>query len=329
VHTDLTIAPRGEAETAMVLGANGQDGTFLVRRLLRDGRHVVGVDLAERPRFAQMGAAYHYVPLDLRDHAALTALLHHVRPARIYHVAAVHLSSAGGTYEPLFDSLLAVNVGSAHAALEYLRTDAPDCRLLYASSGKVFGSPFPEQIDEGTPRTSTCPYSITKNAAGDLLLYYRKHHDVSASILYLFNHESELRPPDFFIPKLVAAVRQAISPAAPSPRARFHSLDFYCDWGDAEEYMDIAVDVLERAPGEDFVLGTGHCAHAREVVEQLFGRHGLRASDHVEENEPQSTTASRPYHVDSGKLARLVGRRPEIRLDAFLARLVDLALGGQ
>ena len=113
-------------------------------------------------------------------------------PDVIFHFAAIH-GAAGFNYEAVWPELHQVNTLSVHAVLDYIRAERRGCGLVYASSAKVFGTPPPSRIDESTPRLSTDLYSITKNAAHALIDYYRARHDVRASVLYLFNHESPRR----------------------------------------------------------------------------------------------------------------------------------------
>jgi GDPmannose 4,6-dehydratase len=287
--------------TALVLGANGQDGTYLVRSLLRRGRDVVAAGVEPGPRFADHGR---YAAIDLRDGTALARLLAEVKPTEVYHFAAIHKSAGGAPYEDRFGDMLAVNVATVHVVLEQLRRSPG--RLLYASSIKAFGEPPPARVDESTPHRSDCLYAVTKNAAYELIAYYRRVHGVPGSVIYFGNHESPLRPAEFFIPKLARALRgEAVS---------FYTLDFYCDWGSAEEYADICVDVLERAAGEDFVMGTGRCVHARELTEGL----GLT---NVTTTSTATNERPAPYELDVSKLERLV-RRPQRRIEDVVEEIV-------
>lgn len=309
--------------TALVIGCNGQDGTFLCRHLLARGHAVVGLGKQDAPRHAHDGA-FSYVSLDLASGAsALSNLLDAQRPDLVFHVAAVHSSAGVAQYERAFEAMLAVNVASMHAVLEYLRVQAPDARALYASSAKVFGAVLPESIDEETPRVSSCLYSITKNAAGDMIRYYRAAHGCKASQLFLFNHESELRPAGFFVPKLVRALSAAARRAACAEQ--FATFDFYCDWGLADEYMDIAVDCLERAPAEDFVLASGRALHACQLVSQLAKALGIDATS-VLDAASGPAVGQRPYVVRMHKLQQLVGRKPEQPIEELLRGWVQAAV---
>ena len=293
---------------ALVLGCNGQDGSYLVQHLLRRGYEVVGVSRQPQAAYRVAGAAFHHASLDLRHADELRGLLETLRPRFIFHVAAVH-GEAGSRYEPIWQDMLAVNVGATHVCLEYLRTQRPDGGLVYAGSCKTFGPVYPRVVTEKSRQTSPCLYSVTKNASRELIDVYRRDHGTRASVLHLFNHESERRAASFFIPTLVSALRDAL--VDKDHRVEVATLRFYCDWGSAEEYMDIAIDVAERALGEDFILATGHTRSGENLAKELFARHGLDHRAHLIERLVPNETA-RPFRASVGKLAAALGRRPAV-----------------
>ena len=297
---------------ALVLGCNGQDGTFLTRHLLRRGHDVVGLGHEPVSHHGEQ-AHFRYARVDLRDQAALAPLLEEVRPARIFHFAAVHTHAGGPSFEQMFGDMLDVNVKSVHTCLEHMRGRSDGPRLIYAASVKCFGTPLPATIDEATPKKNACLYSISKNTTAALIGSYRDSHGVLAGSVYLFNHESELRPPPFFMPKLVRALA--------GERVTFFTTRFFCDWGSADEYSDIMIDIVDRAPGEDFVLATGRCLDVRELCERLFTERGMNIADHVVEQD--TAPSGTPYQVDLAKLRRLVERVPEVRIEHVVARMLE------
>jgi GDPmannose 4,6-dehydratase len=145
-----------------------------------------------------------------------------------------------------------------------------------------------------------------------------------ASLVYFFNHESALRPPEFFFPKLIACLVGAIRGQAEP--TTFGTLDFCRDWGSAEEYMDLAVDMLEKAPGEDFVLATGRCTQARELVRKLFAEYGLDYRLFIRE-QATAGAPSEPYVASTAKLRDLVGRTPQVGIEEVVRAMVREALG--
>lgn len=295
--------------TALVLGANGQDGSYLIDALLRRGVQVHGAGRQPVARFPAPDLTYH--ALDLTRTDAVGALVEDLRPDAVFHVAAVH-GAAGFRYEDHWLAAHQVNTLAAHAVLDVLRRRLPETRFVYASSAKAFGAHPPEQVNEATPHRSTCLYSITKNAATDVIEHYRRHHGVRASVAYLFNHESPRRGPEYFIPILVARLAEAlIDRSACGP---IGTLGFWCDWGSAEEYMDLMVEVAARTDATDACFATGRTVWAEALTESLFSRFGLRWQDHITETFERAP-ARPPYHVDITRLSQAAGRPPHRRIE--------------
>lgn len=294
------------ARRALVLGCNGQDGGFLVEHLVRRGYEVSGVSRQECPRYN--AGNFSHVALDLRRTDALRDLLNERHPQLIFHVAAVH-GEAGSRYEAIWQDMLAVNVGATHVCLEYLRTQCPQGGLLYAGSGKIYGPNYPRLISEQSRSGSSCLYTVAKNASRDLIACYRRDHGIRASVLHLFNHELERRAAGFFMPMLVGALDRALSGS--NSRTDVETLQFHCDWGSAEEYMDIAVDVAERAFGNDMIVATGRTWWAADLANAVFARHGLDYRRHLSERAAAGEGA-RPYRVSIERLRSLIHRVPKL-----------------
>lgn len=307
--------------TAMVLGANGQDGSYLSEALARRGYQVIGVGRQPAYRYDPPAERFAYRALDLARTAELRRLLEECRPDAVFHVAAIH-GSAGFRYEDSWDTMMQVNVLSAHAVLEHARTRAPDLRFVYANSSKIFPEPLSGAISEATPYAATCLYSIGKIATLELMRQYRRQHRIAAASLILFNHESRRRPATFFWPRIARCVAHARR--EPGHRVTVKTLDFRADWSSAEELMDLAVDVAEKAPAEDFVFASGVTWHGRQAVEATFARHGLDYRRHVDTELPPQDPGPE-FQVRLDRLEARVGRRPRRPLDVIVDDLVAQA----
>lgn len=296
---------------AVIIGVNGQDGTYLAEHLLAHGATVLGIGRQAAPRYLARQERFQYLALDVTEAAALASALERFGPTHAFHVAAVH-GPAGFTYEPVFQQALAVHVGALHTLLDHARTVARELRIVYASSAKVFRSPLPARITEDSPMASSCLYSTTKNAARDLIALYRMHHGIRASILYLFNHESVLRAADYFIPRICGVVTAALAPGGGgSPKTIFKTLDFFCDWGSAREYMEIAAAVAGIDRADDFIVATGRTWHGREFVDALFKRHGLDYRNFITV-ESEAASPGGGFECVLDRLEAGIGRRPRV-----------------
>jgi GDPmannose 4,6-dehydratase len=299
--------PAGDGRSALVLGVNGQDGSYLAERLLAGGWRVLGVGRQHESRWLGAAADFSYHALDLSDVSGFSAFLHAEKPEVVFHVAAVH-GAAGFVYEDHWQEVHAVNTVCTHAILEYLRRAAPGGVLVYASSSKVFGPALPNLVNETSPRHSGCIYTITKNSSTDLIAYYRKVHGVKASVVWTFNHESPRRAGTFFIPQVVEVLARSIIDG--DYQGEIGSLGFWCDWGDAAEFMEIFARIAVRAPGSDLLLATGDTLWAEDFADTLFGGYGLSRKKHLRER--MAPPAERPpkWQADLSALSAGIGGRP-------------------
>ena len=288
-----------DAKRALVLGVNGQDGSYLAEGLIKSGLQVHGVGRQKVARWLPSDSGLIYHALDLIDTDRFWHLLELVRPHFIFHFAAVH-GPAGFFYEEHWRDVHAVNVVALHAVLEYQRRVMPGARLIYASSSKAFGENLPKKITENSPRFSECIYTTTKNAATDLIFYYRKYHHSKSSVIWTFNHESPRRAANYFFPKIIDTLAKSI--VDPKYTTEISSLSFWGNWGDANEFMQIAITLSEVSIGRDFVFAAIETVWAEDLVQSLFSKFGLNWRSHLQEKSPLK--GRRPPHwiVDTSAL---------------------------
>lgn len=294
---------------ALVLGANGQDGSYLCESLLGLGWEVVGVGKQAESKWLKPSAMYSYRSLDISDLGSIEALLDILQPDSIFHFAAIH-GSAGFQYEAHWKDIYNVNVASVNGALEYFRKNNPQGVLVYASSSKVFfGQSHASVISEESPRNSNCIYTITKNAATDLVKYYRDRYGITASVVWLFNHESVRRTEKYFIPQIVSSLEKSI--ADNGYKTTIGSLNFYCDWGDAEEYMDIIARASTKNPGVDYIMASGNTWYAEDYVSALFTQFNLDWKDHIVVRSSNKNSIPTKWAANNSKLISINGIRPQ------------------
>jgi GDPmannose 4,6-dehydratase len=285
---------------SLILGVNGQDGSYLAEELLERGDEVTGVGRQSESRWVDP-SRFRYISLDIADYSKLDMLLDALRPEAIYHLAASH-GPAGHVYETVWRDALAVNLGTLHVCLEHLRARAPDARLFYPSSLKAFGDNPPPVITEEAARVSDCLYGVTKNAAYDLMQYYRARHNCWASVGFFFNHDSPRRPDNYFLPRLAANLAAQRRGSADGPS--LSRLDFWCDWGDAREFMQIVADLMRGRQPHDLVFATGRPIHAATLADRLARAIGLNGGAVPAAEQP-------PFRADVKRMISVIGRPPQ------------------
>lgn len=296
---------------SLVLGVNGQDGSYLAETLLARNHDVIGVGRRAASRYLGPSPRFRYVQLDVGDSEALAALINSLELDHAFHFAVVH-GASGFAFEPVWREMMNVNVLALHVLLEHARTKAPNLRIVYAGSCKIFPPPLAGTLDETTPAKATCLYGIGKIAARDLILQYARKHGVKATNLILFHHESPRRQREFLFPTIVNAIASAR--VNPSHQTRVRTLDFWIDWGAADEFMEIVADVAERTTETELALASGRTWYARDAVEHLFRRYGLDASRHISETD-YGAASQTPFDVRLDRLEQAIGWKPRKRID--------------
>ena len=193
-----------QPRTAIVTGATGQDGYYLVRRLLESGWtvHATARDAAAATALFGGHERLRVETRDLHDPGPLCALVGEVRPEELYNLAGE--SSVGASFadpRATWDS-------NAHVVvhlLDAVRTDSPGTRFYQASSGEMFGSVPGASVvhDEESALNPQSPYAAAKAAAHLLCRSYRESYDLRIACGILFNHESHRRGGQFLTRKVV------------------------------------------------------------------------------------------------------------------------------
>ena len=303
--------------TSIVLGANGQDGSYLCEMLAASGKRVIALGRQTEFAWPPPDGEFRYQQVDLCDPEALRTVLSAEQPGHIYHVAAVH-GESGFLYEEVVGDLFAVSVVATHVCLEYLR-QSDGGRLYYASSAKVFGESPQGRISEATTKRADNLYATAKIAAGHLIDCYRRDHAVQAIVAYLFNHESPRRKSAYFVPKIARALANGL--AGNGDPVTVNSLDFFADWGSAEEYMQLAKQAMESGLDGDFVVATGQTLWAAAAVDAVFKEHKLDRSQWLHAPEEGVAPESVPFVADASKFTNALGRQPRQGFSDLLEEL--------
>jgi GDPmannose 4,6-dehydratase len=291
---------------SLILGVNGQDGSYLAEALLRRGHEVIGLGRDEVSRYVPVSEKFRYLQIDLRNADTLARIVSETAPNHAFHFAAVH-GAASFEYESVWRDTVAVGLSALHVLLEHARTHAPHMRVFYASSAKIFPLPLSGIIDEMTSVRATCLYSISKIASREIIFHYRRQHGVSGTNLILFNHESVRRPSEYLLPTVARAI--AASLLDPSHRVALKTLDFWIDWSAADELMDIVADIAEAADEDELILASGKTWLGRDIVRELFARYDLDFQRHVTELLPPSDPGA-GFSVSLERLEKTINRRP-------------------
>jgi GDPmannose 4,6-dehydratase len=311
---------------ALIVGAAGQDGSYLSELLLAKDYAVVGI--VRDPSAAHMSLAdvrgrVDLVEVDLLDQEALASMLRAHRPTEVYNLASPSFVPRSWEHPVETAEFAAVGVTSL---LEAVRAVDPAIRVYQASSSEIFGEPVEVPQTEATPLSPVTPYGVAKAYGHFIIGSYRRRYGLHASGGILYNHESPRRPVDF-LPSKVAHAAAAIS-LGRETELRLGDLDAQRDWGYAKDYVDAMWRIVQLPEPGDYVIATGELHTVRELTEVAFAHVGLDWQDHVRVDEALKRGQAELHHLvgDASKARDRLAWEPSIGFGDLVRLLVDAAV---
>lgn len=333
-------------KTALVTGAAGQDGSYLLRLLLDRGYRVVGTHRTGRAPDAQRlrwlgvpdDGRLGWLAWDASGLHAATALIEEVGPHEVYNLAG-QSSAVAAARDP--HATMLINGMAVVDLLEAIRRSGAPVRFLQAGSAELFGdAPAPQ--NEDTPIRPLHAYAVAKAAAHWATRDYARAHGLFACSALLFNHESPLRAPEFVTRKIARGM--AAWPLGRGACIELGDLDARRDWGFAGDYADAMWRMLQAAEPQDLVIASGRahtvrefateCAKAADLQIEWRGRgmdeHGVdRLSGRELVRVNPAFVRAREAHPrvgDPSRAERAIGWRAQTDLAGLCAMMVRAEL---
>ena len=311
-------------KSALVSGATGQDGSYLMELLLDKGYEVYG--LVRRLSVPNIDNIRHLVDRvtlldgDLIDQSSLNAAVKESEPDEVYSLAAQSFVATSFVQPVLTGEITGLGVVRL---LEAVRAHAPDARLYQASSSEMFGKVDREPQDENTPFHPRSPYGVAKVYAYWACVNYREAHGMSVSNGILFNHESERRGLEFLTRKVSRGV--ALIHAGQAKTIALGNLEAKRDWGYAPEFVDLMWHVLQYKEPDDFVGATGEAHSVREFVAEAFRLAGISNWEKHVTMDDKNLRPSEVYNLrgDPSKAKRILGWEAKTRFKDLVRIMVE------
>lgn len=305
---------------ALIVGCDGQDGTYLTRYLQKKHYRVIGIGR----NGIRSGNGGHLKPINILKSKAVLDLLAQHTPDEIYYLAAYHHSSQDRKENDavLFQKSFDVHVHGLIHFLDGMRVNCLKARLFYAASSHIFGNPPGRVQNEKTPLAPVCIYGITKTAGVQTCRFYRREYGLSASVGILYNHESPLRADKFVSQKIVKtaiAIRKG-----KQKELVLGNLNAVIDWGFAGDYVEAMHRMLSLPSGDDFIIASGKAHTVKEFVEGVFKRLKLDWAQYVREDASVIQKKHQcHWQGDPSKIKRMTGWSPKTDLSKLIALMVD------
>ena len=334
-----------EKKRALITGATGQDGSYLVELLLAKGYEVHGMirrsssfntgridHIINDEKYQNQFYFYHG---DITDSSNLNRLLESVRPHEIYNLAAqshVKVSFELPEYTAQVDALGALRI------LDAIKETGLDIRFYQASTSELFGKVYESPQTENTPFYPRSPYGVAKLYGYWIIKNYREAYNVFACNGILFNHESPRRGETFITRKITLAATKI--KAGYQNILYVGNLNARRDWGYAPEYVEGMWRMLQQETPKDILLATGSTHSVREFAQTAFNALGIelewRGENENETGVDKLTGKTlvkvdpkyfRPAEVDTlqgdpSKAEKELGWKPKVRFEELVEIMV-------
>lgn len=308
--------------SAIIIGATGQDGTFLYQLLEEKKYNLLGIG---RQKVITNNKNWDCSPIDICDFKLVSQIVRKIQPDEIYHLAAVHHSSQDRIVDSveLLSQSYNVNVLSLFNFLEAMRQFSPHSKLFYAASSHIFGNPSVEPQDESTVINPLAIYGITKASGVYLCRMYRSLHHIFASVGILYNHESWFRGQQFVSQKIVKGAIECKN--NPQSNVILGDLTSEVDWGFAPDYVNAMHRIVILPEADDFIIATGEKHTVEEFVNIAFNSLGLDWREFVEERKEIVTRPNVALVGNPDKLMRKTGWKRSITFPDMIKLLIKNA----
>ncbi|MBW4091475.1 MAG: NAD-dependent epimerase/dehydratase family protein [Proteobacteria bacterium] len=282
------------------------------RILLTGGSGFVGTHLRAALAVAYPDAAVVAPAVDVRDPAALAALVAAEQPEVCVHLAAIAAVAAAGRDE---ETAWQVNLhGALHLANAILH-HAPACQLLYVSSADAYGGTAggAAPIDENTPLAPSNVYAATK-AAADLALGSMVARGLRVVRLRPFNHTGPGQSADYVVPAFARQIARIAAGLQP-PVLEVGNLDTWRDFLDVRDVCAAYIACIDRRatlePGTILNLCSGQARRIGEVLDALLALAGVTAEVRAAPSRVRGVDIRRTFG-DAARARALLGWVPAI-----------------
>jgi UDP-glucose 4-epimerase len=259
-----------KGKNILVTGGAGFIGSNLVDRLSPESRVIV-LDNLSSGSLSNLEKSRGRITLvkgDIRDKGLLKDLVAEVE--FVFHLAA-NVGNVKSIEDPSFD--MEVNVKGTLNLLEACLNSRVK-RLVFSSSGAIFGEAKYLPVDEDHPLNPESPYGTSKLAAEKYCYAFHKVHSLPITALRYFNAYGPRQGTSGYA-NVIAIFFQRIREGKP-----------LTTYGDGEQTRDfvyvgdivqanILAAISPKAVGEIFNIGTGQAASVNQlisIISELSGR---------------------------------------------------------
>lgn len=264
---------------ALVTGAAGFVGQWLVRALREQGTDVVGLALStpvDEPRHEGIGALT-WIAGDLRDDGYVARVVAQARPEIVVHLAAIsHLPTAAADPAMAWETNVTATARLLHHLNQARASTGIDPQILIVGSAEQYGRfDGASRIREDVPQAPRTVYAATKAAQEVLALQAWRADALRVVVARSFNHSGPGQEPRFLLPAMVARALALRAAPAGTPITVGNTTPVR-DFLHVSDVVSAYISLLHRGvPGEAYNVASGTGWSVAEVIQRVCARVGI------------------------------------------------------
>ena len=315
---------------ALVLGATGQDGSYMTDLLLKKKYevhgvyrkssvgntknidHLIGNDkVFNKSFFLQKG--------DLLDTVSMQNIINETNPIEIYNFA--DQDHVGWSYEIPSYSFKTTAL-SVIEIFEIIRKKKQKIKFFQPISSNIFGETKQKKQNEKTPPEPNSIYALAKTTAFYASKMYSKVYNLHICGAIFFNHESPKRHQDYVSKKIVQNVCEIFH--GKRKYIYLGNIKSKIDWGFAKEYVEYSWKIMQRNKPEFYVIGTGKNNSVEYFVKKCFDYVGLNYKKFIKiDKNLFRPSKTRNLLADTFKAKKDLNFKPKTNLDGLIKIMMD------
>lgn len=265
-------------KTVLIFGINGQDGSYLAKKLIEKKYSVYGITRNKnyenlfRLNILKKIRLFNYS--NFNDKKIKKLLKKNFN--EIYFLAGqtsvkVSFLKRILTYES--------NIEPLKNILDYIvNQKGKKTKFLYAGSSEMFGNiNKKKKINEKSKKKPMSPYGMSKLIGYEIIKSYRLIYNIPVCTAILFNHESPLRKKSFVFKKIVDQVKKI--KINNKLKLKIGNIKIKRDWGWGPEYMSGCHKILNSKKIDDYIIATGQTVSLKRVIDHSFKKFNLNWKD--------------------------------------------------
>jgi len=300
------------------------------------GSHLAEYTLADQPEVevfgivrwrSRMENVLHFrdkvelIEADVKDMVSLQSCLAHIKPDRIFHLAAqsfVPTSWKCPAETFATNAIGQINLFEAALSLKL----SP--RIQVAGSSEEYGQVYPDEVPmkETNPLRPLSPYAVSKVAQDMLGWQYFRSYGLPIVRTRGFNHTGPRRG-DVFVTSSFAKQIAEVEKGKRKPVIYVGNLEAKRDFTDVRDMVRAYWLSLEKGePGEVYNIGSGRSYSVREVLDTLLSLSKVKVK--VEVDAKRLRPSDVPILLsDCTKFRKLTGWEPRIPFQQTMGDLLE------